>query len=95
MNHNSVPKVNRAYIDCEMLAVSFVRMVLMAWGKNDKVVEAAATRPIIVINCTEEILYKVRHSRIIRGRAGSVLGQTSGVCRIDVGRWLNKSCQFL
>jgi hypothetical protein len=51
-NHKRVPRVNSAYIDREMLVVSFVRMVLMAWGKKEKVVQAAARRPIMVINDT-------------------------------------------
>ena len=54
-SHISVPNVNSAYMDREMLAVSFVRIVLTAWGKNEKVVQAAASRPIMVINCTREI----------------------------------------
>ncbi len=60
MNHISVPKVNSAYMDSEMLVVSFVRMVLRAWGKKEKVVQAAAKRPIRVINDTTVILYKIR-----------------------------------
>lgn len=44
--------MNNAYIDSEMLLVSFVRMVLMACGKKEKVVQAAARRPIMVIRVT-------------------------------------------
>jgi hypothetical protein len=46
--------VNNAYIDREMLVVSFVRMVLMACGKKEKVVQAAARRPIMVIKVTAD-----------------------------------------
>ena len=59
-NHIRVPKVNSAYIDSEMLVVSFVRIVLRAWGKKEKVVQAAARRPIMVVNGTNVIFYKIR-----------------------------------
>ena len=49
INHSSVPIVNKAYIDNEMLCVSFVRMVLTACGKKEKVVQAAAISPTRVI----------------------------------------------
>jgi len=38
-----------------MLLVSLVRMVLMAWGKKEKVVQNAAASPVMVINSTIEI----------------------------------------
>jgi hypothetical protein len=39
--------VNTAYMDNEIPEVSFVLMVLMAWGKKDMVVEKAAMKPMI------------------------------------------------
>jgi hypothetical protein len=53
-NHNRVPSVNSAYIEREMLEVSFERIVLTACGRKEKVVEAAARRPIKVTICTNE-----------------------------------------
>jgi len=53
-SHNKVPTVNIVYMDNEMLDVSFDRMVFMACGRNEKVVQAAARRPIMVISCTGE-----------------------------------------
>jgi hypothetical protein len=49
INHISVPKANMMYIDNEMADVSFVRIVLMACGKNEVVVKKAATNPEAVI----------------------------------------------
>jgi len=49
-----VPSVKSAYIESEILEVSLVRIVLMACGKNEKVVQAAASRPIKVMICTED-----------------------------------------
>ena len=48
-SHNNVPVANNVYIDKEILAVSFVRMVFIACGKKDAVVNAAAIKPVIVI----------------------------------------------
>jgi len=56
MSHNKVPVVNKAYIDSEILCVSFVRMVLIACGKKEKVVQAAASRPTSVIMLNGKIL---------------------------------------
>ena len=56
MSHNKVPIVNNAYIDNEMLCVSFVRMVLIACGRKEKVVQAAASRPTRVIQVNGKIL---------------------------------------
>ena len=49
ISHNKVPVVNTAYIDKEIPEVFLVRMVLMAWGKNEIVVLNAASKPIISI----------------------------------------------
>jgi hypothetical protein len=51
-----VPVVNKAYIESEMLCVSFVRMVLTACGRKEKVVQAAASRPTRVIKLNGKIL---------------------------------------
>ena len=48
-NHNNVPVANSVYMDNEMLLVSFVRIVFIACGKNDAVVNAAAIKPVIVM----------------------------------------------
>ena len=48
-NHKNVPNVNNPYMESEMPDVSFVRMVLIACGKKESVVQNAATSPIIVI----------------------------------------------
>jgi hypothetical protein len=42
ISHKKVPAVNIAYIDNDMPEVSFVRIVLMACGKNETVVPKAA-----------------------------------------------------
>ena len=47
-SHRRVPVEKSKYIKKEMLCVSFVRMVLIACGKNDPVVNAAAVNPRIV-----------------------------------------------
>lgn len=47
-SHKSVPIEKSKYINNEMLRVSFVRIVLIACGKNDPVVNAAAVNPRIV-----------------------------------------------
>lgn len=49
-----MPNVNSAYMERDMLDVSFERMVLTACGKKEKVVQPAASRPIKVINCTSK-----------------------------------------
>lgn len=48
--------MNSAYIDRDMLWVSFVRMVFIAWGRKEKVVQAAASRPMRVMKVTGRIL---------------------------------------
>lgn len=53
-SHSKVPNVNSAYMERDMLDVSFERMVLTACGKKEKVVQPAASRPIKVINCTNK-----------------------------------------
>ena len=58
--------MNRAYIDRDMLWVSFVRMVFIAWGRKEKVVQAAASRPMRVMKVTWEILGKIRFFRSVR-----------------------------
>lgn len=49
INHISVPRVNKIYIDREMEEVSLVRMVFIAWGKKEEVVRQAATKPAMEI----------------------------------------------
>ena len=49
MNHINVPKVNKTYINKEIEDVSLVRIVFIAWGKNEVVVKNAATNPVVVI----------------------------------------------
>ena len=48
-NHSNVPNAKREYIDKDIPEVSFVRMVFMACGKKEVVVQTAAAKPIIVI----------------------------------------------
>jgi len=48
-NQSRVPNAKREYINREMPLVSFVRMVLIACGKKDAVVNMAAAKPKIVI----------------------------------------------
>jgi hypothetical protein len=45
ISHNKVPVVKTVYIDRDMPDVSFVFMVLMAWGTNEMVVPKAASSP--------------------------------------------------
>ena len=66
MSQSRVPKVNRAYIDRDMLWVSFVRMVFIAWGRKEKVVQAAASRPTRVIRFTGKIYGKIRFFHRVR-----------------------------
>ena len=47
ISHKTVPRVNNEYIYNEMPEVSLVLMVLIACGKNEKVVPNAAIKPII------------------------------------------------
>lgn len=49
-SHSNVPDEKSKYINREILCVSFVRMVLIAWGTKDIVVNAAAAKPKIVTN---------------------------------------------
>jgi hypothetical protein len=49
INHIKVPRVKRIYIYNEIAEVSFVRIVLIAWGKKEEVVRHAANKPIAVI----------------------------------------------
>ena len=48
-SHNNVPVAKSVYIDNEMLPVFFVRMVFIACGTNDAVVNTAAAKPVIVM----------------------------------------------
>ena len=48
-NQSVVPIVKSEYIYSEMPEVFFVRIVLMAWGKKEIVVQAAAAKPKIVM----------------------------------------------
>ena len=49
-SQSSVPFEKSRYIKSEILCVSFVRIVLMAWGKNEPVVNTAAVNPRMVLN---------------------------------------------
>ena len=44
-NQSNVPNVKRAYIESDMLEVSFVWIVFTACGKNENVVQPAAINP--------------------------------------------------
>ena len=48
-NQASVPDAKSEYINKEMPAVFFVRMVFKACGRKEAVVKKAATKPIAVI----------------------------------------------
>jgi hypothetical protein len=48
-NQPKVPNAKREYINNEMPAVFFVRMVFMACGRKDAVVKKAAAKPKIVM----------------------------------------------
>lgn len=48
-NQASVPDAKSEYINKEMPAVFFVRMVFKACGRKEAVVKKAATKPITVI----------------------------------------------
>jgi len=48
-SHTSVPNVNSEYMANDMLEVSFVCMVLIACGRNEIVVQQAASSPMAVI----------------------------------------------
>jgi hypothetical protein len=47
--HRKVPVVNNIYMYRDMPEVSFVRMVLIACGKKEAVVQKAPAKPMIVI----------------------------------------------
>lgn len=49
-NHKEIPVVNTAYIPNDKSLVCLVRMVFIACGKNEMVVQVAATNPSKVIN---------------------------------------------
>jgi hypothetical protein len=49
-SHISVPNANSEYMASDMPEVSFVLMVCIACGKNEMVVQKAATSPITVTN---------------------------------------------
>ena len=53
-NHANVPRAKSEYINKDMPAVFFVRMVLSACGKKDAVVKNAATNPRSVILFIQE-----------------------------------------
>jgi hypothetical protein len=48
-SHKNVPKANREYMGNDKEEVSFVLIVLIAWGKKEIVVLTAAHKPMIVI----------------------------------------------
>ena len=48
-NQSKVPPAKREYIDSDIPLVSLVRMVLIACGRKDEVVDIAAAKPKIVI----------------------------------------------
>jgi len=49
IDHKTTPTKNILYMPREIPAVSFVLIVLIAWGTKDIVVSAAAIRPIISV----------------------------------------------
>jgi hypothetical protein len=49
VSHSNVPTVNSQYMDREMPEVSLVRMVFIACGIKEAVVQIAAAKPISVI----------------------------------------------
>ena len=51
-NQSKVPVAKREYINKDMPLVSFVRMVLIACGRKDTVVNTAAAKPKSVIKFT-------------------------------------------
>ena len=57
-NHSKVPVAKREYINNEMPVVSFVRIVLIACGRKDAVVRAAAAKPKIVIASISFLIVK-------------------------------------
>ena len=48
-NHRNIPIVNNEYIPKDRSSVCLVFIVFIACGKNEMVVQAAATRPITVM----------------------------------------------
>ena len=63
-NHNKVPNVKSEYINNEIPEVSFVRIVLIACGKKDVVVNMAAANPTNVILCIAfQLVYCFFYSR--------------------------------
>ena len=48
-NHRNIPNVNTEYMPKDRSFVCFVLIVFNAWGKNDMVVQAAATNPSMVM----------------------------------------------
>ena len=48
-SHNSVPSVNNPYMEREIPEVSFVRIVLSACGRKERVVQKAAISPMMVM----------------------------------------------
>ena len=62
-NHKKVPDVKSEYINKEIPDVSLVRIVLIACGKKDVVVNIAAAKPINVIISIQFFLFKDFYSR--------------------------------
>ena len=57
ISQQRMPKENKTYIGSDRSAVCFVRLILATWGKNEIVVQIAATLPIIVILFIPKLLY--------------------------------------
>jgi hypothetical protein len=57
-SHSNVPNANNEYIDNDMPEVSFVRIVFIACGRNEMVVQHAANKPSMVTGSIF-IFYKV------------------------------------
>ena len=45
INQKNIPRVNARYIPNDRSLVCFVLIVLIAWGRNESVVKAAAINP--------------------------------------------------
>lgn len=55
-SHNSVPKAKREYMNKDIPEVSFVCIVLMAWGKKEIVVQTAAASPNSIAKFIDQIM---------------------------------------
>lgn len=55
-SQSRVPKAKSEYINKDIPEVSFVCMVLMAWGKKEIVVQTAATSPNSIAKFIDQIM---------------------------------------